>query len=207
VRRSLLAALALAPWLAHGQHRRGAEYTVLEPAQPVDSIDKIEVAEFFWYGCPHCYKFEPLLETWVQKLARDVAFRRIPAVLNARWEHDAAIYYAFEALNMAGLHRPLFDAIHGEHLRSDDPKALAAWLKNRGFDPARFEQTLKSFGIQSRVKRASQLTVSYQIDGVPALAVHGRYTISTEQGGGFEGMLAKAQRLIELTRKELTAKR
>jgi thiol:disulfide interchange protein DsbA len=211
LRRSLVAVLALAPLAAraapdHDKHDQ-RPYTELKPAQPVDATDKIEVAEFFWYGCPHCYKFEPMLEVWVQRLPRDVAFRRIPAILNARWENDAAIYYAFEALNMVGLHRPFSDAIHGERLRSDDPKALAAWLKNRGLEPARFDQTLKSFGVQARVKRARQLSVGYKIEGVPALAVHGRYTISTEQGGSFEGMLAKAQKLIELTRKELSAKR
>lgn len=209
-RRTFLAATALLPLLARASHDKGdrSPYTTLEPAQPVDATDKIEVAEFFWYGCPHCYKFESLLESWIPKLPPDVVFRRIPAVFNARWEHDAGVFYAFEALNLTGkLHRPFFDAIHLERLRSDDAKALGEWLKGKGVDAARFEQTFKSFGVQARVKRAKQLSVAYKIEGVPTLAVHGRYTISTEQGGGFEGMLARAQELIGVTRKGLTAKK
>ena len=195
--------MALAPLLARA-HGSGQEYNVLKPAQPLEGSGKLEVLEFFWYGCPHCYKFEPLLDAWVHKLPADVEFRRVPAIFNARWEHDAGIYYAFEALGLtAKLHRPFFDAIHLEKLRSDDPKALAEWLRQKGADPARFEQTLKSFGMQARVRRAKQLSVAYKIEGVPTLAVHGRYTIEAERG--FEGMLQTADKLIASTRKDVAA--
>jgi len=202
-RRNLIAAIMLLlPLRVSAQHKHGSghEYNVLQPEQPVETSAKVEVVEFFWYGCPHCYKFEPLLEAWVPKLPADVAFRRTPAIFNDRWAHDAAIYYAFEALGLTDkLHRPLFDAIHRDRLRSGDSKAFAEWLRKNGVDPVRFEQTLKSFGVRTRVRRAKQLSVSYNLEGVPTLAVHGRYTIEAEEG--LDAMLKTADKLIAATRK------
>ena len=180
--------------------RQNIEYRLIAP-QPVDSGGKIEVIEFFWYGCIHCYNLEPLLDAWVPKLPADAYFRRIPAVFNERWGHDATIYYAFEALGLLDkVHRAFFDAIHKDRLKTDDAAALAEWLARNGLDPKKFETTMKSFGVQSKVRRAAQLTANAQIDGTPALMVHGRYTISTEQGRSREGMLANAERLIGAVR-------
>lgn len=200
-------ALALAPLVARAQ-RAGTDYTVLGQEQPVDTPGKIEVIEFFWYGCIHCYNLEPLVEAWEAKLPADAQLRRVPAVFNPRWAHDAAIFYAFEALGvLEKLHRPIYDAIHRDRLRTDDPQALAQWLQKNGVDPARFDGAMKSFGVQSRVRRAAQLTKAYRIDGTPALAVHGRYTVSAEQGRTREGLLAIADHLIGLTRKSLSARK
>ena len=131
-RRHLVAALALAPFLpgiARAQ-QPGADYTVLKPEMAVETPGKIEVVEFFWYGCPACFKLEPLLEAWVPKLQPDTVFRRIPAVFNDRWALDAAIYYTFEAMGVLDkLHKPLFDAIHKDRLRTDNGPALSQWLQ------------------------------------------------------------------------------
>jgi len=160
------------------------------------------VIEFFWYGCPHCYNLEPQLESWVKKLPPDVQFRRVPAVFNARWGHDAAIFYTFEALGVLDkLHRPFFDAIHREGLRTDNPEALAQWLQKNGVDPKKFNETLKSFTVQSKTRRAVQITTAYAIDGTPAMAVHGRYTVSVEQGGTREGLLQTVSHLVDMVRK------
>ena len=92
--------------------------------------------EFFWYGCIHCYNLEPTLETWLKKLPADVEFRRVPAVFNERWAHDAAIFYAFEAMGLLDkLHRPFFDAIHRDRLRTDNTPALNEWLEKHGRRP------------------------------------------------------------------------
>jgi thiol:disulfide interchange protein DsbA len=208
-RRTLLAALALAPLLARAQQPRpGSEYTTLAVEQPVEAPGKIEVTEFFWYGCPTCYKFEPLLESWVPKLPADAQFRRVPAVFSERWARDAAVYYAFEALGLVErLHRPFFDAIHRDRLQPEKPEALGEWLERNKIDRKRFDDTIKSFGVQSRVRRAAQMSGAYKLDGVPTLAVHGRYTIQIEQGRGFEGMLQIAEHLIGVTRKTLAAKK
>jgi thiol:disulfide interchange protein DsbA len=185
-----------------------AGYTTLQNALPVENAGKVEVAEFFWYGCIHCYNLEPALEAWLPKLPADAYFRRIPAVFNERWAHDAAIYYAFEALGVLDkLHRPFFDAIHKDRLKTDSPAALGEWLAKNGLDPKKFDATMKSFGVQSKMKRAAQLTTGAQIDGTPALMVQGRYTISADQGRSREGMLANAERLIAAVRKNLAARK
>ena len=209
-RRNTLIALALAALggarLA-GAQQPGVNYTVLKPEQPVNAPGKIEVIEFFWYGCIHCFTLEAELEQWQRKLAPDVKFRRVPAIFNARWGHDAGIFYALEAMGVGEkLHRPLFDAIHVDRLRTDDAKALGAFMQKQGVDVKRFEEVLKSFGVQSKVRQAQQLTVAYRIDGTPAMAVHGRYTVSPEQGGSQRGILAVVDHLVALTRKSLPAK-
>jgi thiol:disulfide interchange protein DsbA len=204
-RRTLLAALALVPLPAFAQARppeAGVDYSELRPPQPIEAAGKVEVLEFFWYGCPHCYHLEPLLEKWVAGLPKDVAFRRVPAVFNDTWARDAAIYYTFEALGvLERVHRPFFDAIHKDRLNVGDPAARNAWLQKQGVDSKRFEDAFRSFGVQTKVRRARQLSIAYRIDGTPALAVQGRYTISAEQARTQPNMLAIADYLIGVARK------
>jgi protein dithiol oxidoreductase (disulfide-forming) len=179
------------------------QYGEINPPQPVETKGKIEVIEFFWYGCPHCYTLEPHIETWVKTLPADVEFRRVPAVFSQRWGHDAAIYYTLEALGLVEkLHRPLFDAIHQNNLRTDSEPALSEWLQKQGVDPKKFMDTLKSFGVQSKTRRAVQQTIAYKIDGTPAMAVAGRYTVSAEQGRTQQGMLKAVDTLVAKARKE-----
>lgn len=197
---ALVSALLIAgPALAQGQY----QFTELKPPQTVEAdANKIEVVEFFWYGCPHCYNLEPYIERWEKSLAPDVQFRRIPAVFNARWGHDAAIFYTFEALGLVGkLHRPLFDAIHRDRLDTTNVEAFTQWLQKQGVDSRKFMDTMKSFGVQSKLKRAVQLTTAYKIDGTPAMAVQGRYTVSAEQGRSQQGMLDTVSYLVDQVRK------
>ncbi|MDH3318350.1 MAG: thiol:disulfide interchange protein DsbA/DsbL [Betaproteobacteria bacterium] len=204
-RRTLVAALALAPLASFAQARRpapGVDYSELKPAQPVEAQGKIEVLEFFWYGCPHCYTLEPLLEKWVARLPADVRFRPVPAVLNEGWAREAAVFYSFEALGvLERLHRPFYEAIHRERLNTRDPETFADWLRKQDVDPKRYEDAFKSFGVQSKVRRAMQQTAAYRIDGTPALAVQGRYTVSAEQGRTQQGMLNTVDYLIGVARK------
>ena len=188
------ALLIATPALSQGQ----PQFTELKPAQPIETDGKkIEVVEFFWYGCIHCYNLEPVLETWVKKLPPDTQFRRVPAVFNQRWGHDAAIFYAFEAMGILDkVHRPFFDAIHRDRLRTDKPEELNAWLQKQGIDQKKFEATVKSFGVQSKTRRAVRLTSDYKIDGTPAMAVQGRYTVSAG-----DGMLDTVNQLVAAVRK------
>jgi thiol:disulfide interchange protein DsbA len=189
----LVVGLLLAPPLATAQR-----YTELKPPQPTEAGGKIEVVEFFWYGCIHCYNLEPALEGWLKKLPPDAQFRRVPAVFNPRWEHDARIFYAFEALKLLDkLHRPFFDAIHQDRLRTDDPKALAQWLQKQGVDAQKFSDVMRSFSVHSKTQRAKLMTAGYKIDGTPAIAVDGRYTVSAG-----EGMLETVSQLIGQARKQ-----
>ena len=195
-----LPALATLPFSARAQQ---VQYGELNPPQPVESKGKIEVIEFFWYGCPHCYSLEPYIEAWLKKLPPDVEFRRVPAVFNQRWGHDAAIYYTLEAMGLVDkLHRPLFDAIHKGNLRTDNETALNEWLQKNSVEPKKFMDTMKSFGVQSKTRRAVQQTVAYKIDGTPAMAVAGRYTVSAQQGGTQQGMLQAVDGLVAMARKQ-----
>jgi thiol:disulfide interchange protein DsbA len=208
LRRTLIAAIAFSPFATRAQRGGEAGYSTLQSALPVENPGNVEVAEFFWYGCIHCYNLEPLLEKWLPKLPADTRFRRIPAVFNPRWAHDATIFYAFEALGvLPKLHRPFFDAIHKDRLKTDNAAALGEWLAKNGLDAKKFEATMKSFGIQSKMKRAEQLTGAARIDGTPALMVQGRYTISAEQGKSHEGMLATADALADQVRKNLAGRK
>jgi thiol:disulfide interchange protein DsbA len=195
-----LAALLALPFTAGAQQ---FQYGELNPPQPTESKGKIEVIEFFWYGCPHCYSLEPYIETWLKKLPPDVEFRRVPAVFNTRWAHDATIFYTLEALGVLDkLHRPLFDAIHKSSLRTDNEAALSEWLQKNGVEPKKFTDAMKSFGVQSKLRRATQQTVAYKIDGTPAMAVAGRYTVSAEQGRTQQGMLQVVDGLVAMARKQ-----
>src|SRR6185436_12781257 len=200
-RRTLSIALGIAalgaPLAIRAQQLRpGTDYVVLKPELPVEAQGKVEVLEVFWYGCPHCYGLEPLLETWIQKLPADVQFKRVPAVFSERWAKDAAIFYALEASgNLERLHRPLFDAIHRDALKTDNGQAVGQWLSKNGVDTKKFDEIGRSFSVQSKVRRAAQLSTAYRIEGTPAMAVHGRYTVGTDRG--HSAMLATVDYLIE----------
>jgi protein dithiol oxidoreductase (disulfide-forming) len=207
IRRFLAAAfastvLALAP--AAAQQPPGV--VVLDPPLPTDAKGKIEVVEFFWYECPHCYALEPALEAWVKTLPSDVEFRRVPATFNDRLNISARVFYALEAMGLLDkLHRPLLDAIHKDRLRITDEAQLSAWLQGKGVDVAKFSSTLKSFAVEGRLKRATILVQGSKIDGVPALMVNGQYVIGAGGGGSEERMLAIASSMIDRSRKELAA--
>ena len=190
----------LAAPLASRAQRSASNYIVLKPELPVEAQGKIEVLEFFWYGCIHCYELEPLLEAWLKKIPPDVQFRRVPAVFNERFARDAAIFYALEASgNLERLHRPLFDAIHRDGLKTTDGQALGQWLTKNGVDTRKFDEIGKSFTVQSKVRRAAQLSQAYNIEGTPAMAVQGRYTINTN--AGHAGMLATVDSLVDQVRR------
>ncbi len=208
IRRFLAAAafastvLALAP--AAAQPPPGV--VELNPPLATDSKGKVEVVEFFWYECPHCYALEPYLEAWVKKLPSDVEFRRVPATFNDRWTISARVFYTLEAMGLLDkLHRPLLDAIHKDRLRITDERQLTEWLQGKGVDVAKFSATLKSFAVEGRLKRATALVQGSKIDGVPALMVNGQYVIGAGAGGSEERMLAIASSMIDRSRKELAA--
>jgi thiol:disulfide interchange protein DsbA len=185
------------------------------PPRPTEAQDRIEVIEFFWYGCSHCFDFEPALHAWVKKLPADVAFRRVPAVFPRSgqlgpWAPAAAFYYSLEAMDLAGkLHGDVFSAIHNER-RTDllnDKAAMAAWLGRKGIDTKAFLDAYESFSVHSKVARSMQLSdQAYNLDGVPAIIVDGRYrALATSDRS--EDYLATVDALIDKVRKERGAKK
>ena len=184
----------------------GTDYVELDPPQSVDSPGKIEVIEFFWYRCPHCYALEPELEAWVKRLPRDVQFRRVPGILNDDWGLDARIFYALETLGEVDrLQGPLFNAIHqngGVRLRGDAyTKWVADWLAKQKVDMAKYDAALHSFTVESKLRRAAQMARTYRLEGVPALAVQGRYVVLARTNQ--KEMLATADTIIGEARKQL----
>ena len=199
-RRQLVLAVSLTPLaLASGRvfAQANGAFNELKPPLHVESEGKIEVLEFFWYGCIHCYNLEPKIDVWLKTLPKDVQFRRVPAVLSDRWGHDATIFYAFEAMGLLDkLHRPLFEAIHVNRLRTDNAASLNGWLEKQGLDPKKVNEVARSFGVQSKVKRAIRLTSDYRIEGTPAMAVHGRYTVPAS-----DAMFDTVNQLVAAVRK------
>jgi thiol:disulfide interchange protein DsbA len=208
---SVIAALFLSVAVhAQGAPTEGIDYVELKPPQPTDSAGKIEVLEFFWYRCPHCYALEPDLEAWLKQLPRDAQFRRVPGILNEEWAIDGRIFYALEAMGQVGrLHRPLFDAIHqegGARLHGDAyAKWVADWLAKHGVDMAKYDATLHSFTVESKLRRAMQMSQAYRLDGVPSLAVQGRFVVMAS--GSRQGMLATTSYLIGEARKQAAKSR
>jgi len=191
---------------AQGAPVEGTDYVELNPPQSVDSPGKIEVIEFFWYRCPHCYALEPELEAWVKRLPRDVQFRRVPGILNDDWATDARIFFALETLGeIDRLQGPLFNAIHqngGVRLRDNAySKWVADWLAKQKVDMAKYDAALHSFTVESKLRRAAQMARTYRLEGVPALAIQGRYVVLARTNQ--KEMLATADSIIGEARKQL----
>jgi len=178
----------------------GKDYTLLNPAQPTDEPLKIEVTEFFSYGCPHCSDFHPILAAWVARLPADVVVKRVPVGFNSYFAMIAPLYYTLEATgDLARLDSTVFRTIHAEGNRLADAQSRSAWAARNGIDTQKFDDTYRSFSISSKVRRADQLTQAYKIQGVPALVIDGKYLVS---GAEFNQQLAVADQLIAKLRKE-----
>jgi len=189
----------------------GKDYLTLKPPQSVEASGKVEVVEFFWYRCPHCYNLEPALQEWIKKLPSDVNFSRVPAVFSDDWALDARIYYTLETTgDLARVHGALFNAIHtqgGNRLRGEAYMKWAAdWLGKNGVDPAKYDTALRSFTVETKLKRAIQLTQAYKLDGVPAISVQGRWLVSASMVGAPPSMIAITDYLTGEARKRLAAK-
>ena len=201
---ALSAALTVAmPALAQ---TAGKDYTPITPAQPTDDAAKIEVLEFFSYGCPHCSDFHPLISAWAAKQPGDVVFKRVPVSFGrAAWANAAKLYYTLEATgDLAKLDGDVFKAIHNDRTNLFDEKAILEWVTKKGVDPKKFSETFNSFGVMSKVKRGDQLAQSYKISGVPAVAVDGKYLVG---GQSFGEVLGTADKLSAKARAEEPGKK
>jgi thiol:disulfide interchange protein DsbA len=182
----------------------GTHYQRLGQPVPMASTGKVEVVEFFWYGCPHCFALEPLLEQWLTRLPPDVNFRRAPAAFTPQYEFHQKVYYALEAMGELGnAHRKLFSAIHVEKKRLGTEPEVTAFLTSLGLDGAKFSDTLKSFAVATKARQARQLAEGYRIEGVPAVGVQGRYITSAAMAGGNERVFQVVDHLVAQARKTL----
>ena len=200
---SMLLVTLLPMTAAHAALTEGFDYQILSPEMGTDSGKKIEVAEFFWYRCPHCYHLEPGLNAWLKKAPKDVAIRRIPAVLNDSWAQLAKAYYSMEALGVVNkYHDALFNAIHVDGLDVSKDAVLFDWATKVGMNRQAFIAAYQSFAVQSKVLRANQLTRDSKIAGVPSFIVDGKYVTSETMTGSEEALFKTLDALIIKARKE-----
>jgi thiol:disulfide interchange protein DsbA len=180
----------------------GDDYVALDARAPVEApAGKIEVVEFFWYSCPHCNAFEPLLETWIKKLPKDVAFRRAPVAFRDDFIPQQRLYYALDALGLVDqLHGKVFNAIHVEKLDLSKPPAILEWVAKQGVDKAKFNEQFTSFSVASKASKAAQLQNAYRVEGVPALGVAGRFYTDGTLAKGMERATKVVESLVALVR-------
>ncbi|MBP5985610.1 MAG: thiol:disulfide interchange protein DsbA/DsbL [Azonexus sp.] len=179
--------------------------TPVSPPQPTEDAAKIEVLEFFSYGCPHCADFNPVLTAWVAKQQGDVVVKKVPITFGrAAWVGIAKLYYTLEVTgDLHRLESDVFKAIHVERQNLFEEKALTEWAVKKGVDPKKFSETFNSFGVMSKVKRGDQMAQAYKIQGVPTLAVDGKYLVV---GKEFNETLANADKVIAQARSEKASK-
>jgi thiol:disulfide interchange protein DsbA len=180
-------------------------YSLLSPPQPTDGSGKIEVIEFFWYGCPHCYALEPSVNAWLKSAPKDVVFKRIPAFPSESWGQMASVYYTLEAMGLLDqYHQKVFDAIHKQNVNLNNKNKRDEWLKANGIDPAKYAEVEKSFAVSTKLARARQLTQAYKVDSVPRVIVNGKYVTSAEQAGGADKIFSEVDQLVAMARKDKT---
>lgn len=170
----------------------------LNPPQPVENDGKIEVLEFFAYGCPHCAALEPKLDAWAKKLPADVKIKRVPGAAPIRGIDSAAIFYTLEAMGLQEkLQQKIFDAANVQNVILGNPATLNAWLEKQGVDLKKYAEIQKSFSIQNKIARAKKMSVDYQIDSVPTVVVNGRFAATTPQGpSGPDQLFVNVDKLI-----------
>jgi thiol:disulfide interchange protein DsbA len=191
------------PVAAQGAPVEGTHYVRLtKTAQVAAPNGKIEVVEFFWYGCPHCYELEPTLEEWIKKLPADVAFRRVPVGFAATHEAHQRLFFGLEAMGkLEMMHKRIFAAIHLQRQRLDKEADQVAFLNANGVDGAQFAKLTKEFFVATKCAQAKALSEAYKIDGVPAIGVHGRFYTAGSLAGDNKRALAVADFLIDRVRK------
>lgn len=181
-------------------------YATLEAPQPVTTGKKIELTEFFWYRCPHCYELEPAFNTWLKKLPADVQLRRVPVVFRDDWLPAAKLYYALQDVGAEKLHGEVFDGYHLDNFNLDDEAILLDWVAKKGVDRNKFAASYRSFSTQSRAMQGGMMGRVYNLKGVPSFAVDGKYVTAESMTGSKPALFATLDQLIVKARKERTAK-
>ncbi len=180
----IAAASAALPALAQGGPVEGRQYQKLATALSPGTPGKIEVVEFFWYGCPHCDAFEPLVEAWAKTTPAEVVFRKSHVAFRANIKVHQRMFFALEALGQEAKVRPaIFDALHRQGQALDGVANQAALLAKHGVDAAKYEQAYNSMGVLTKCAQAEKLSEAYNIDGVPSLGIGGRFLTSPSMAG------------------------
>lgn len=200
-------ALLFAAWAvaAEQAYQEGVSYERVTPPQPTENPNKIEVMEFFWYGCPHCYRFEPHLEAWLQDLPEDVYFIRQPAVFSPLWKIHAKAYFAAQALGVVDkVHADFYNAIQNQRRPLKTEDELAKFFAEQGVDEKRFRNAFHSFLVDTKLRQAETMSARYGVTGVPAVIINGKYRTNGPLAKSYPNMVSIMNYLIE---KERTAEK
>ncbi len=180
----------------------GKGFELVSPPQPTEAKGKVEVLEFFHYGCPHCRAFDPLLDIWVKKLPSDVVFQKVHVGLGPSWVPHQQLFYTLDAMGKsAELDERVFKAIHVDGQSLSKPEQMAEFVARQGVDRKLFTDTFDSFAVRTKMRKAQQQAEAYRVDGVPAMSVNGKWYTAPSMAGGNAPVLRVLDHLIELERK------
>jgi thiol:disulfide interchange protein DsbA len=189
--------------LASGQIQANREYTRLEQAMPPSVPGKVEVIEFFYYGCPICYELEPVLSRWQSIAPEYVKLTRVPALSSENWEAFAKLFYALEATGDLGrLHFPIYDNFHFDGIKLNDEKVMLEWVTRNKVDAQKFSEAYGSEAVKAKVEAARKLMHDFNIRGVPTLIVDGKFVTSARLVGSTKQIPSILNQLVEIARKE-----
>jgi len=193
----LLASLFSAQLYAE-EFKAGVDYDLVNPAQPTLDPSKVEVLEFFWYGCPHCYHFEPDLNAWLKTKPSNVDFIRQPAIFNEHWAAHAKAFFTAETLGVLDkMHADFYDAIQNKKESLETEEDLAAFFKAHGVNNEDFHKAYASFAVDSKLRLANGLAAKYGVTGTPSIVVNGKYLVSSGKAKSFPRMIEITKALIQ----------
>ena len=193
---SLLGSTVFAQEAVEGRH-----YAVLSSPVPGAQPEKIEVVELFWYGCPHCYQIEATINPWSAALPEDVNFVRVPAMFGGIWNLHGQLFYTLENLKVdEAVHSSIFNALHNQGRKLSSMNEITQFVATQGVDKDTFVKTWNSFSVKSQMEKAKKLAVAYQISGVPAVVINGKYRFDIGMAGGLQQTVDVADALIEKER-------
>ena len=188
----ILSGMACAETYEEGKH-----YKRVDQPRMIDS-DNVEVLEFFWYGCPHCFSFEPFIKSWKKTKPTNVEFTRIPAIFRPDWEVQARAYYALSNMGIIeDLHGKIFDAINKDKKKLNKPELMADFLEKNGVDKKEYLKEYYSFAVDGMVRKAKKKQKAYKIQGVPTVIVNGKYQTSGSMSGSYDNLVKIINYLIE----------
>lgn len=181
----------------------GFDYRTLPIAQPIDVKGKVEVLEFFWYGCPHCFEFEPDLKAWMKRQNKDVVFKKIPIAFREELMPHSLLFYALESMGKGeALNDKVMFAMHRENRKLLNENEIADWVAAQGIDRNAFLAAYRSFAVLSKARAANQLGNAYRINGVPTIAIQGKYITSPSIAGTRAKSIQVMDFLVEKVRKD-----
>jgi thiol:disulfide interchange protein DsbA len=181
----------------------GREYTRLSPPRPVATGSRIEVVEFFYYGCPICYEFQPHFSRWLFQAPEYVALRRVPALSSENWEAFARLFYTLDTLGeLNRLHWPIYDNFHFDGIKLNDEKTMVEWIARNGIDRQKFLTAYNSEDVKKMMAQSRDMMKHYDVRAVPTVVVDGKYMTSARLAGGTRQLAQVVNELVKLARKE-----